>query len=138
MGLFDVLACSQWFLVHIFEPFMFTTASGARTEVLKEQQPPAVPVSSPPTQDRETGLCHRTSCAARFTSLSPRSSSHSHNRSVCKDGRCFKLFSCIVFFLTLLSGLGGQTVLVTNSQVVLWFAWSLAKRFGEFETCKHF
>ncbi|XP_056352180.1 pericentrin isoform X3 [Oenanthe melanoleuca] len=55
-------------------------ASGARTEVLKEQQPPAVPVSSPPTQDRDTGLCHRTSCAARFTSLSPRSSSRSHNR----------------------------------------------------------
>ncbi|NXU04886.1 PCNT protein, partial [Buphagus erythrorhynchus] len=57
-----------------------TTASGARTEVLKEQQPPAVPVSSPPTQDRDTGLCHRASCAARFTSLSPRSSSRSHNR----------------------------------------------------------
>ncbi|XP_072787735.1 pericentrin isoform X12 [Taeniopygia guttata] len=56
------------------------TASGARTEVLKEQQPPACPVSSPPTQDRDTGLCHRTSCAARFTSLSPRSSSRSHNR----------------------------------------------------------
>ncbi|XP_053803888.1 pericentrin [Vidua chalybeata] len=56
------------------------TASGARTEVLKEQQPPAAPVSSPPTQDRDTGLCHRTSCAARFTSLSPRSSSRSHNR----------------------------------------------------------
>uniref|UniRef100_U3KFT9 Pericentrin n=1 Tax=Ficedula albicollis TaxID=59894 RepID=U3KFT9_FICAL len=58
------------------------TASGARKEVLKEQQPPAAPVSSPPTQDRDTGLCHRTSCAARFTSLSPRSSSRSHNRSV--------------------------------------------------------
>ncbi|XP_030807831.1 pericentrin isoform X3 [Camarhynchus parvulus] len=56
------------------------TASGARTEVLKEQQPPAGPVSSPLTQDRDTGLCHRTSCAARFTSLSPRSSSRSHNR----------------------------------------------------------
>ncbi|XP_016155235.1 PREDICTED: pericentrin [Ficedula albicollis] len=56
------------------------TASGARKEVLKEQQPPAAPVSSPPTQDRDTGLCHRTSCAARFTSLSPRSSSRSHNR----------------------------------------------------------
>ncbi|NXQ52336.1 PCNT protein, partial [Anthoscopus minutus] len=54
-----------------------TTASGARTEVLKEQQPPAVPVSSPPTQDRDTGLCHRASCAARF---SPRSSSRSHSR----------------------------------------------------------
>uniref|UniRef100_A0A8C3V320 Pericentrin n=1 Tax=Catharus ustulatus TaxID=91951 RepID=A0A8C3V320_CATUS len=58
------------------------TASGARTEVLKEQQPPAVPVSSPPTQDRDTGLYHRTSCATRFTSLSPRSSSRSQNRSV--------------------------------------------------------
>ncbi|NWW68917.1 PCNT protein, partial [Ifrita kowaldi] len=57
-----------------------TTASGARTEVLKEQQPPAVPVSSPPTWDSDTGLCHRTSYAARFTSFSPRSSSHSHNR----------------------------------------------------------
>ncbi|NXC64298.1 PCNT protein, partial [Aleadryas rufinucha] len=57
-----------------------TTASGARTEVLKEQQPPAVPVSSPPTRDSDTGLCHRPSCAARFRSLSPRSSSHSHNR----------------------------------------------------------
>ncbi|XP_054492626.2 pericentrin isoform X2 [Agelaius phoeniceus] len=56
------------------------TASGARTEVLKEQQPPAGPVSSPPTQDRDTGLCHRTSCAARLTSLSPRSSSRSLNR----------------------------------------------------------
>ncbi|NXP58379.1 PCNT protein, partial [Chloropsis cyanopogon] len=57
-----------------------TTASGARTEVLKEQQPPAAPVSSPPTQDRDRGQCHRTSCAARFTSLSPRSSSRSHSR----------------------------------------------------------
>ncbi|NXH53404.1 PCNT protein, partial [Rhabdornis inornatus] len=57
-----------------------TTASGARTEVLKEQQPSAVPVSSPPTQDRDIGLCHRTSCAARFVNLSPRSSSRSHNR----------------------------------------------------------
>ncbi|XP_066178579.1 pericentrin isoform X2 [Sylvia atricapilla] len=56
------------------------TASGARTEVLKEQQSPAVPVSSPPTRDRGTGQCHRTSCAARFTSLSPRSSSRSHSR----------------------------------------------------------
>ncbi|XP_039925035.1 pericentrin isoform X2 [Hirundo rustica] len=56
------------------------TASGARTEVLKEQQPPAVPVSSPPTRDRDTGLCHRPSCAARFTSPSPRSSSRSHSR----------------------------------------------------------
>ncbi|XP_041877072.1 pericentrin isoform X2 [Corvus kubaryi] len=56
------------------------TASGARTEVLKEQQPPAIPISSPPTRDSDTGLCHRTSCAARFMSLSPRSSSRSHNR----------------------------------------------------------
>ncbi|NWT22752.1 PCNT protein, partial [Cardinalis cardinalis] len=55
------------------------TASGARTEVLKEQQPPGGPVSSPPTQDRDPGLCHRTSCAARLKSLSPRSS-RSHNR----------------------------------------------------------
>ncbi|XP_039584485.1 pericentrin isoform X6 [Passer montanus] len=55
-------------------------AFGARTEVLREQQPAAGPVSSPPTQDRDTGLCHRTSCAARLTSLSPRSSSRSHNR----------------------------------------------------------
>ncbi|NXR99498.1 PCNT protein, partial [Oxylabes madagascariensis] len=57
-----------------------TTASGARTDVLKEQQSPAVPVSSPPTRDRDTGLCHRTGCAARFMSLSPRSSSRSHSR----------------------------------------------------------
>ncbi|NWW37520.1 PCNT protein, partial [Panurus biarmicus] len=57
-----------------------TTASGAITEVLKEQQPPGVAVSSPPTRDRDTGLCHRTSCAGRFMSFSPRSSSHSHNR----------------------------------------------------------
>ncbi|NXB75113.1 PCNT protein, partial [Donacobius atricapilla] len=57
-----------------------TTASGARTEVLKEQQPVAVPVSSPPTRDRDTGPCHRASCAARLRSLSPRSSSRSHSR----------------------------------------------------------
>ncbi|NXB98753.1 PCNT protein, partial [Orthonyx spaldingii] len=57
-----------------------TTACSARTEVLKEQQPPGVPVSSPPTRDRDMGLCHRTSRAARFMSLSPRSSSCSHNR----------------------------------------------------------
>ncbi|NXT63027.1 PCNT protein, partial [Chaetops frenatus] len=57
-----------------------TTASGARTEVLKEQQAPGVPVSSPPTRDRDKGLCHRTTCAARFMSLSPRSSSRSQNR----------------------------------------------------------
>ncbi|XP_054133613.1 pericentrin isoform X10 [Melozone crissalis] len=56
------------------------TVSGARTEVLKEQQPPAGPVSSPPTQDRDPGLCHRPSCAARLTGLSPRSSHRSHNR----------------------------------------------------------
>uniref|UniRef100_A0A8C5ILP9 Pericentrin n=2 Tax=Passeriformes TaxID=9126 RepID=A0A8C5ILP9_JUNHY len=61
------------------------TGSGARTEVLKEQQPPAGPVSSPPTQDREPGLCLRPSCAARFTSLSPRCSHRSHNRSVSAD-----------------------------------------------------
>ncbi|NXO69153.1 PCNT protein, partial [Phainopepla nitens] len=57
-----------------------TTASGVRTEVLREQQPSAVPITSHPTQDRDTGLCHRTSCAARLMSLSPRSSSRSHNR----------------------------------------------------------
>ncbi|XP_066045588.1 pericentrin isoform X3 [Chamaea fasciata] len=55
-------------------------ASGARTEVLKEQQPPAVAVSSPPTRDKDSGQCHRSSCAARFASLSPRSSSRSHSR----------------------------------------------------------
>uniref|UniRef100_A0A8C0EBD9 Pericentrin n=1 Tax=Bubo bubo TaxID=30461 RepID=A0A8C0EBD9_BUBBB len=53
-------------------------ASGARTEILKEQQPPAVHVSSPPTRD--TGLCHRTS-SARFVSRSPRSSYCLHNSS---------------------------------------------------------
>ncbi|KAM9287336.1 pericentrin [Morus bassanus] len=53
------------------------TASGARTEILKEQQPPAVHLSSPPTRD--TGLCHRTS-SARFVSRYPRSSYCLHNR----------------------------------------------------------
>ncbi|XP_075567309.1 pericentrin [Pelecanus crispus] len=53
------------------------TASGARTEILKEQQPPAVPLCSPPTRD--TGLHHRTS-SARFVSHSPRSSYCLHNR----------------------------------------------------------
>ncbi|XP_054028518.1 pericentrin [Dryobates pubescens] len=53
------------------------TASGARAEILKEQQPLAVHISSPPTRD--TGLCHRTS-SARFMSHSPRSSSCLHNR----------------------------------------------------------
>ncbi|XP_056204156.1 pericentrin isoform X14 [Falco biarmicus] len=53
------------------------TASAARTEILKEQQHPAVHVSSPPTRD--TGLSHRTS-SARFVSHSPRSSYCSHNR----------------------------------------------------------
>ncbi|NWQ85925.1 PCNT protein, partial [Burhinus bistriatus] len=53
------------------------TASGARTEIMKEQQPPAVHVSSPPTGD--TGLCHRTS-SARYVSHSPRSSYGLHNR----------------------------------------------------------
>ncbi|XP_042639674.1 pericentrin isoform X3 [Tyto alba] len=52
-------------------------ASGARTEILKEQQPPPVQVSSPPTRD--TGLCHRTS-SARFVSCSPRASRCLHNR----------------------------------------------------------
>ncbi|NXS43114.1 PCNT protein, partial [Balaeniceps rex] len=53
------------------------TASGARTEILKEQQPPVVHLCSPPTRD--TGLCHRTS-SARFVSHSPRSSYCLHNR----------------------------------------------------------
>ncbi|KGL98371.1 Pericentrin, partial [Charadrius vociferus] len=47
------------------------TASGARTEILKEQQPPAVHIRSPPIRD--TGLCHRTT-SARFVSHSPKSS----------------------------------------------------------------
>ncbi|NXI42947.1 PCNT protein, partial [Galbula dea] len=47
------------------------TASGATTKILKEQQPPAVHISSPSTQD--TGLCHGTS-SARFLSHSSRSS----------------------------------------------------------------
>ncbi|KFQ25553.1 Pericentrin, partial [Merops nubicus] len=54
------------------------TASGARTEILKEQQPPAAHMSSPPTRD--TGLRYRTS-SARLVSHSPRSSYCSHNRS---------------------------------------------------------
>ncbi|XP_035186960.1 pericentrin isoform X2 [Oxyura jamaicensis] len=53
------------------------TASGTRTEILKQQQLLAVNVSSPPTRDR--GLCHRTS-SGRFLSHSPRSSHWSHNR----------------------------------------------------------
>ncbi|XP_064925456.1 pericentrin isoform X12 [Columba livia] len=53
------------------------TAPGARTEVLKEQQPPAVPLGSPPTRD--TGLCHRTS-SARLGSRSPHSPHGSHSR----------------------------------------------------------
>ncbi|NXO30406.1 PCNT protein, partial [Cisticola juncidis] len=44
-----------------------TTASGARSEVLREQQPPAVSASSPPTRDRP-------GCTARVPGLSPRSS----------------------------------------------------------------
>ncbi|XP_064371498.1 pericentrin isoform X2 [Dromaius novaehollandiae] len=51
--------------------------SGARTEILKQQQLPAVHVSSPPTRD--TGSCHKTS-SARFLSYSPRSSYWLHNR----------------------------------------------------------
>ncbi|XP_075285816.1 pericentrin isoform X4 [Opisthocomus hoazin] len=47
------------------------TASGTRTEVLKEQWPAAVHLCSPPTRD--TGFCCRTS-SARFVSRSPRSS----------------------------------------------------------------
>ncbi|NWH89024.1 PCNT protein, partial [Aegithalos caudatus] len=57
-----------------------TTACVARTGVLQEPQPPGVAVSSPPTRDRDTGLCHRSSCAARLLSLSPRCSSRSHSR----------------------------------------------------------
>ncbi|NXX41519.1 PCNT protein, partial [Tricholaema leucomelas] len=53
------------------------TASGAKAEILKEQQPLVVQISSPPTRD--TGLCHRTS-SARFMSRSPRSSSCLPNR----------------------------------------------------------
>uniref|UniRef100_A0A8C2YBC4 Pericentrin n=1 Tax=Coturnix japonica TaxID=93934 RepID=A0A8C2YBC4_COTJA len=53
------------------------TASGARTEALKQQQLPAVHVSSPPTRD--TGLCHRTS-SARSMSCSSKSSHRSHSR----------------------------------------------------------
>ncbi|XP_048808453.1 pericentrin isoform X1 [Lagopus muta] len=53
------------------------TASGARTETLKQQQLPAVHVSSPPTRD--TGLCHRTS-SARSVSCSSKSSRRSHSR----------------------------------------------------------
>ncbi|XP_025903586.1 pericentrin isoform X2 [Nothoprocta perdicaria] len=50
---------------------------GARTEILKRQQFPAVTTNSPPTRD--TGSCHRTS-SARFLSSSPRSSYWLHNR----------------------------------------------------------
>ncbi|XP_072197806.1 pericentrin isoform X8 [Excalfactoria chinensis] len=53
------------------------TASSARTEALKQQQLPAVHVSSPPTRD--TGLCHRTS-SARSVSCSSKSSHRSHSR----------------------------------------------------------
>ncbi|NXF35203.1 PCNT protein, partial [Nyctibius bracteatus] len=53
------------------------TACGARTEVLKEQQPPPVHLGSPPTRD--TGLCHRTS-SARLMSSSPRSPHCLNNR----------------------------------------------------------
>ncbi|NXJ06707.1 PCNT protein, partial [Odontophorus gujanensis] len=56
------------------------TASGARTEILKQQQHPAAHVSSPPTRD--TGLCHRSN-SARSVSCSPRSSPWSHSRLVC-------------------------------------------------------
>lgn len=72
---------SQWiFLFFFFNCFLLNAASGARTEILKQQQLLAVNVSSPPTRD--TGLCHRTS-SGRFLSHSPRSSHWSHNRSVC-------------------------------------------------------
>ncbi|NWX17014.1 PCNT protein, partial [Aegotheles bennettii] len=57
------------------------TGCGARTEILQEQQPPAVHLSSPPTRDTtwDTGLCHRTS-SARFVSHPSRSSHCLHNR----------------------------------------------------------
>ncbi|NXI59654.1 PCNT protein, partial [Chloroceryle aenea] len=51
------------------------TASGARREILKEQQPPTVHISSPPTRD--TGLCHS---SAGGVSHPPRSSYCLHNR----------------------------------------------------------
>ncbi|XP_009999412.1 PREDICTED: pericentrin [Chaetura pelagica] len=53
------------------------TACGARIDILKEQQPAAAQLSSPPTRD--TGLCHRTS-SARSGSRSPRSSHCLPNR----------------------------------------------------------
>ncbi|XP_061858246.1 pericentrin isoform X3 [Colius striatus] len=53
------------------------TASGARTEILREQQPPTAHLSSPPTRD--TGLSPRTSLA-RCGSRSPRSTSCVHSR----------------------------------------------------------
>ncbi|XP_071603034.1 pericentrin isoform X3 [Heliangelus exortis] len=53
------------------------TVCSARTEILKEQQPTAFHLSSPPTRDM--GLCHRTS-SARFGSHCPRSSHCFHNR----------------------------------------------------------
>uniref|UniRef100_A0A8C4WC90 Pericentrin n=1 Tax=Gopherus evgoodei TaxID=1825980 RepID=A0A8C4WC90_9SAUR len=51
--------------------------SGARTEVLRQQQLPSVNVNSPPTRD--IGSCHRTS-SARFVNHSPKSSYWLHNR----------------------------------------------------------
>ncbi|KFO96877.1 Pericentrin, partial [Calypte anna] len=53
------------------------TVCSARTEILKEQQPTAFHLSSPPTRDM--GLCHRTS-SARFGSHCLRSSHCFHNR----------------------------------------------------------
>ncbi|NWR78417.1 PCNT protein, partial [Centropus unirufus] len=53
------------------------TACGARMEILKEQQPPAVHRRSPPTRD--TGLCHRASSPG-FVSHSLSSSHSSHHR----------------------------------------------------------
>ncbi|PKU40288.1 pericentrin isoform x1 [Limosa lapponica baueri] len=53
------------------------TVSSARTEILKEQQPQAVQLGSPPTRD--AGLCPRTS-SARSVTRSPRASCCSHNR----------------------------------------------------------
>lgn len=79
-----IIGCIEWVLSEyfffFFNCFLLNAASGARTEILKQQQLLAVNVSSPPTRD--TGLCHRTS-SGRFLSHSPRSSHWSHNRSVC-------------------------------------------------------
>ncbi|NWS76088.1 PCNT protein, partial [Crotophaga sulcirostris] len=51
---------------------------GARVEILKEQQPSTVHLSSPPAWD--SGLPHRTS-SPNFVSHSPSSSHRSHHRT---------------------------------------------------------